>query len=117
MKDSSGITGSIVSANGLGCVALKLFVDTLAVEVSFVCHRLYIKISTVITADVDPQASLGQAKNKQDKLCILYFTTSLMLREENRATARACLFHSITHDSIHKYYTKWHKELRHVQRG
>lgn len=87
MKDSSGIMGSIASANGLSCVALKLFVDTRAVEVSFVCHRLYIKISTVITADVDPQASLGQAKNKQDKLCILYFTTSLMLREANRATA------------------------------
>ena len=76
MKDSSGIKGSIASANGLSCVALKLFVDTLAVEVSFVSHRLYVKISTVIT-DVDSQASLGQAKNKQTSS--VYFTTSLML--------------------------------------
>ena len=35
MKDSSGIKGSIASANGLSCVALKLFVDTLVVEVSY----------------------------------------------------------------------------------
>ena len=73
MKDSSGIKGSTASANGLSCVALKLFVDTLAVEVSFVSHCLYTKIFTVITADVDPQDSLGQAKNKQTSS--VYFTS------------------------------------------
>ena len=53
MNDSSGITGSIVSANGLGCVALKLFVNTLAVEVCLVCLTAILPF-LFLTATMDP---------------------------------------------------------------
>ena len=67
MKDSSGIMGSIASANGLSCVALKLFVDTLAVEVCFVCLPAILPIPFFLTAIMDPAVA--------SSACLFHFIT------------------------------------------
>ena len=66
MNDSSGITGSIASANGLGCVALKLFVDTPAVEVCFVCLPAILPFP-FLTATMDPAVA--------SSACLFHFIT------------------------------------------